>query len=62
VWTWRKRERRRERERQLGVEGERLPTTEGGTEACVDVKEEREEEKERETTRGGRREIASNRG
>jgi hypothetical protein len=44
------------------VEGERLPTTEGGTEACVDVKEEREEEKERETTRGGRREIASNRG
>jgi hypothetical protein len=28
----------------------------------VDVKEEREEEGERETTRGGRREIANNRG
>jgi hypothetical protein len=44
------------------VEGERSPATEGSTGACVGVKEEREEEKERETTRGGRREIVSNRG
>jgi hypothetical protein len=54
------REREGERERQLGVEGERSPATEGGTGACVGVKGEREEEREKDECR--RREMASDRG